>query len=281
MFQEKIAAHRCSRSFIIDCHTNSSHKRIVRSPSPLLVGLALLACTAECPLFAASAILHPTADATLFEAAPNNNLGDSSSFMAGLRPKGGRSRGLILFDLSSIPANANITSASLSLTVVRTPASQANSSFELHKVLQFWGLEGDKSSSGGGAPASPGEVTWNSRSSSLTPWTAPGGQAGTDFASASSASQFVGGNATYTFSSAGLLSDVQSWYSNPSQDFGWMLISGSEGVSRTIRRFGSRDSGATAPSLTIQYTVVPEPSTGLLLLSMSALSGVLLWRRRR
>ena len=144
---------------------------------------------------AATATLHPTADATLFEASPDNNLGDSGSFMAGLRPKGGRSRALMLFNLpTGVPANATITAATLSLSVVRTPSGQANSSFELHKMLQSWGQEGNKPSTGGGAPASAGEVTWNSRSSSLTPWTSPGGLAGTDFASGSSAAQFVGGN---------------------------------------------------------------------------------------
>ena len=252
----------------------------MRSLFLLLVGLAVVGFGGAIDSLAASATLHPTADATLFEAAPDNNLGDSGSFMAGLRPKGGRSRGLVRFDLSTVPANATITSVSLGLTVVRTPSPAANSSFELHKMLQSWGQEGNKSSSGGGAPASPGEVTWNSRSSSLTPWTTPGGSSGTDFASASSASQFVGGNALYTFSSASLLSDVQSWYSTPSENFGWMLMSSGESVSRTIRRFGSRESGASAPALTIQYTIVPEPSTGLLLLSLSALSGMILWRRR-
>jgi len=233
-------------------------------------------------LQAVSTNLHPVADATLFEASPDNNLGDSGSFMAGLRPRGGRSRGLLRFDLSgSVPANATITSATLSLTVVKTPGGQANSNFELHKMLQSWGQEGNKSSSGGGSPASPGEVTWNSRSSSLTSWTTPGGAPGTDFASAASASQFVAGDATYSFSSAALLSDVQNWYANGSQNFGWMLLSSAEGTSRSIRRFGSRESGATAPSLSIQYTVVPEPSSASLLLSLSTVAGIVLWRRRR
>jgi PEP-CTERM motif len=233
-------------------------------------------------LEAATATLHPTADATLFEALPDNNLGDSGSFMAGLRPKGGRSRALMLFNLpTGVPANATITAATLSLSVVRTPSGQANSSFELHKMLQSWGQEGNKSSSGGGAPASAGEVTWNSRSSSLTPWTTPGGLAGTDFASSSSAAQFVAGNGTYTFSSVNLLTDVQSWYANPSQNFGWMLLSAAEGTSRSIRRFGSHEDALNAPTLTIQYTVVPEPSTGIFLLSLGAFGGTLLWRRYR
>ena len=54
-----------------------------------------------------------------------------------------------------------------------------------------------------------------------------------------------------------------------------------EGTSRSIRRFGSHEDALNAPTLTIQYTVVPEPSTGILLLSLSSAAGTLLWRRYR
>jgi hypothetical protein len=38
---------------------------------------------------------------------------------------------------------------------------------------------------------------------------------------------------------------------------GWIMISSGEGTQRTARRVGSRESGAAAPVLAIQYTLSP------------------------
>ncbi len=224
----------------------------------------LVLWASESRLWADSVTLQPVADATLFEASPDNNLGDSNTFMAGLRPKGGRSRGVLRFDLTRLPANIVINSASLTLTVTVTPpiaTRPASSFFDLHRVTQAWG-EGNKSSYYGGVAASPGEATWNSAMASIAPWRSPGG----DFLSAVSASQLITGDGLYTFNSTpSLTSDVQSWYGNPANNFGWILMSESEGVSRTVRRFGSREDLLNAPSLVVNFTAVPEPGTLTLL----------------
>ncbi len=218
----------------------------------------------EFRLSADTVTLRPVADATLFEASPNNNLGDDGTFMAGLRPKGGRSRGLLRFDLTRLPANIVINSAALTLTVTTTPPISPafpnpapSSTFDLHRVTQAW-VEGNKPSSYGGMPASLGEVTWNSALTSETRWQNPGG----DFVPTVTASHFIAGNGSYTFSSTpNLMSDVQTWHDNPASNFGWILMSESEGVSRTVRRFASRESGSQGPSLVVNFTVVPEPGT--------------------
>src|SRR6266851_4256434 len=124
---------------------------------------ALLALrVSEFRLSADTVTLQAVADATLFEASPDNNLGDSTTFMAGLRPKGGRSRGVLRFDLTRLPANIVINSAALTLTVTTTPpVFPVSSYFDLRRVTQAWG-EGNKTSYSGGLPASQGEATWNS-----------------------------------------------------------------------------------------------------------------------
>ena len=58
---------------------------------------------------------------------------------------------------------------------------------------------------------------------------------------------------------AQMASDIQGWKSNPSSNFGWILI-GNETTPLTAYEFNSRESGATGPSLSVTYeAVVPEP----------------------
>ena len=121
-----------------------------------------LAFEATARLKADSLTLLPTADTTLIEAAPDNNLGAQTYFNAGTTERLTRNRALLKFDLSSIPARSILRSASLTLQVVHEPNNGFNSSeMELHRVLRPWG-EGDKSattSPGLGAPAGTNEAT--------------------------------------------------------------------------------------------------------------------------
>src|SRR5258706_13959384 len=74
------------------------------------------------PAAAATVSLHPVADTTLQEAFPNNNFGDGTSFTAGNRRQGGRTRGLMQFDIAgNLPPGATINSSTLTLTLVGVP----------------------------------------------------------------------------------------------------------------------------------------------------------------
>jgi len=224
---------------------------------------------------AATVTLHPTADTTLQEAFSSNNYGDGTTFTAGGRRQGGRTRALLLFDIAgNIPAGATINSVTLTLSCLQDPSGGINSTFDLNRLAASWG-EGNGSDHGG-TTAGPGQATWNNRfGSSGSPWNSPGG----DFFTIASASRSVTGTGNYTFAStAGLVADVQAWLNGPTSDFGWLLRSESESTGTTIRRFGSRDSGASAPTLTITYTPVPEPATfSILGLGLA----VLVWRSRK
>jgi hypothetical protein len=207
---------------------------------------------------AATVSIHPTADTTLQEAYPDYNYGDGTSFTAGGRRQGGRTRALLLFDIAgNIPVGSTINSVTLTLSCIEAPSGGINSIFDLNRLNASWG-EGNGSDHGG-TTAGPGQATWNNRfGSSGSPWITPGG----DFFSTASASRSVAGAGNYTFAStAALVADVQAWLSSPASDFGWLLRSESESTATTIRRFGSRDDGISAPTLTINYTPVPEPAT--------------------
>jgi hypothetical protein len=128
---------------------------------------------------------------------------------------------------------------------------------ELHKLLADWG-EGTSHApmgEGDGAPATPNDATWRHRFFDTIFWTTQGG----DFSATVSASQSVGGIGQYTWSSAQMIADVQSWVNNPASNFGWLVL-GDESTAATAKRFDTRES-ASPPVLTIQYAprAMPTP----------------------
>lgn len=202
----------------------------------------------------------PSADATLFRSNPDNNLG-RSDVVSGSTRQGEFSRGLIKFNIASqVPSNAVITSVTLRGQVVKIPASSPTGSpFGLHRLLVDWG-EGTKGGNTGSA-ATQNESTWNVRFFPDTAWSEPGAAAPVDFNATVSSSVFINQLGAYTFpSTANLIADVQAWAANPASNFGWILISQSEDVSSTARRFGSKETG-NAFRLTIVYHIAePEPA---------------------
>ncbi len=222
--------------------------------------------------------LSPVADTSLFEANPDNNLGAYTNLPAGATETGMRARALIRFDLTdAIPAGGTITSVSLTVTVVRTPSTGgAGSPFELRRLFQNWG-EGNKGRISTGVPASPGEATWNARFALTNLWSQPGGQASVDFSDTPSATTDVGGPGSYTFSSTStLVRDVQSWLDDPSSNFGWILMSQSETVRGSARRFASREAPTGMPVLNVDY-VAPLPALRLTGITLSGTNATLTW----
>jgi subtilisin family serine protease len=196
------------------------------------------------------------ADTSLLENNPDNNLGGAEEITAGTSAQGKKSRGLLKFDISAhIPANATITLALLKASVVNAPTNLAETTFGLYRILREWG-EGTKTGSSG-QPATANEATWNHRRTSSEAWGAPGGMAATDYVAESSAltSTVAGPGGYYFNTSPGLIADVQAWVSNPSTNFGWMVIGQSEATVRTERRFGSREASNDPPRLIVEFTL--------------------------
>lgn len=194
------------------------------------------------------------ADTTLFETSPDNNLGGTDTLAAGTTAQEKKARALIRFapDFGQIPHGAMVMGVSLRMSVLKMPSSGVNSTFELHRMLQPW-TEGAKlGNSGEGATA--GETTWRARSFPTTLWATAGAAAGTDYATTASSTAAVAGLGNYTWASTGqMMADFEAWKADPSKNFGWILVSNAEGTGQTARRFGSRDSGADAPTLVVEY----------------------------
>jgi len=229
-------------------------------------GLCLLCVAAAAmlagPNFALAEVADLTvaADTFINSGRPNNNAGATGWFSVGRDGIGGVRRGLFRFDLSSIPTGSAINSAQVQLTVTRVPGrSPADSTFDLFRLQADWN-EGNKGGNNG-AVASTGEATWNERMRSTASWITPGAM--DDAVAISSASAFVDDtrNASYTWSGAGLVEDVQFWVDNPSQNFGWLMRSRAENSSRSVRGFAARQSGANTGTLVVNYTPPPPPNS--------------------
>jgi hypothetical protein len=237
-------------------------------------------------------VLTPVADATLIERAPGSSVGGAEFFNAGTTQAGTRNRALIQFDpLSQIPANATITSATLTLQVVRVPLDGfAASAFGIYRVLRPWG-EGTNlpvdNSGGLGGPAMPGDATWISRFYGTgQDWAAPGGAPEIDFSANLSSAAVIYGvdESPYEFAStSGTVADMQLWLNHPESNFGWMLISQSEDTPFTARRFNSSEEpSGNVPTLIVDFEVVPEPRTIILCgVGLIGLAGVRRWKRNR
>ena len=199
--------------------------------------------------------IFPSKDNTLYEYDPaegDHSNGAGFHFFAGENGMGELRRGVLAFDVAgSLPPGSMITAVSLSMNMSMTPAGVVT--VELHKLLADWG-EGTShapSGEGDGAPATTNDATWRHRFFDSVFWTTQGG----DFSATVSASQSVGGIGQYTWNSAQMVADVQSWLDNPASSFGWLVL-GDETAIATAKRFDTRES-ASPPMLTIEF--IPGP----------------------
>ncbi|WP_428303853.1 DNRLRE domain-containing protein [Lacipirellula sp.] len=258
---------------------------------------ALLAATTQFAT-AAQVTLAPSKDNSLIQvtsasaAQLSNGLGD---IFVGRTNQDGQGpatismrRGLMAFDVagSGIPAGATITSVSLTMRDVM--GLNGDRAVKLHRTSADWG-EGTSFFSGGqGGPATTGDSTWfysfydATTPAASTPWATPGGDYAPTASGSSIVSDDLGAGQLFTWSSAtnpAMIADIQFWLANPASNFGWTLI-GDESAGQTAKRLNSSESTTAPnvpPSLVIEYTAVPEPST--LALATVALIGFRVRRR--
>lgn len=200
----------------------------------------------------------PQKDNTLYED-PAGQLSNGSGpyFFAGRTSGNLLRRGLIAFDLSSIPTNATITGGNLRMRVLGGGAEVS-----LYKALRAWG-EGASNAGdpgGDGTQATPNDATWLHNFYNASFWTTPGG----DFSLTPSATANVFVSGTFVWSGAALRADLQDWVSNPGNNFGWVVRS-DETTAGEIQRVDSREifNPNNRPLLTVIYQVgspTPTPS---------------------
>jgi hypothetical protein len=250
--------HRDNLSVQIEC-INSR----LRVPCILWLAFVII-FTAPGITSAATVVINPIKDNTLFEPEAEKSNGSGVYIYSGNTDDKGVRRALLAFDVAgNVPAGVTIESASLTLRVSKSAPGSGSQTHTLHTVDQDWG-EGasDAGDPGGdGTSAEDDDATWIYRfydkndPESSPAWTIAGG----DFSGLASASQSVGGNGVYTWSSGQMATDVQGWLDSPSTNFGW-LVKGNEGQLKTAKRFDSRENSNASrrPQLSIVYG---QPST--------------------
>src|SRR5439155_2607370 len=200
--------------------------------------------------------LVPGRDTTIYQSNPANSNGAGQGMLVGTTGRDFPCRGLIGFDIANnVPAGATITSVQLSLVLANTQNNESRGSsrrVELHRLLADWG-EGTSGEGSGISQIGIGffttsngtAATWSHAYYRGVPWSNAGG----DFVATASASADIGTTLMkYTWNStAGLVSDVQSWLDNPANNFGWLLL-GDESTQSTARIFSTRE-GTNPPAL--------------------------------
>jgi hypothetical protein len=217
-----------------------------------LISIILLAFFYPLVSFAQTSVLTSIKDATLIqEITPELATGSSEFIFVGrIQRDLGIRRGLVQFDLSTIPANAKIQSVVLKLFVVKGRADTMD--LKVHRVTNSWGEGASNSFGGAGGAAAPNDATWVSRFFGTTlKWTSQGG----DFLSTISASKMLSedGNLSYEITDTQLVSDVIFWLNNPGLNHGWLL---EDDTALSAKALASRqNANATIrPQLIIQWT---------------------------
>ena len=227
------------------------------------IGFALALCGLALPAGALQLTLASGRDNTLYSLSGTLSNGQGEHFFAGQTgPRGGEQtlRALVEFDIAAaLPAGAIVDDVSLVLSPT-TPRARTGGTLALHRATRAWG-EGSSAGSmgeGGGGAASLGDATWTDAILGTDLWTTPGG----DFDATPLATAAATG-APVVLSSALLVADVQQALDDPTLHFGWLLKLTDETL--LAFRFGSfQSTSGNAPVLTIDYTLVPEPASAVL-----------------
>ncbi|MEL7484463.1 MAG: DNRLRE domain-containing protein [Planctomycetota bacterium] len=154
-------------------------------------------------------------------------------------------RGLVRFDLSSLPAG-DIVSARLEALVLSQRGF--NLSFDIHRITTDWNegpTVGLGSAGGQGGSATPTDATWTQTGLGGA-WSSPGG----DFEAMPTASATIfAAGFTIEFD---VTADVQRFVDGSADNFGWIVISQTEPVTGNVIAMSTDDDGFQPITLTVE-----------------------------
>lgn len=157
-------------------------------------------------------------------------------------------RGLLKFDVSSIPATATLTAATLTLRCVTS--SGVAMDCNVHRALTQW-YEGAKN---GAAPdAGQDGSTWQYRNKNgNVAWGAAGGQSGTDYTAGATATVSITGTGAFDFN---VLTDAAAWVAGSATNYGqWLISTTTFGSNYRLFASSSHATASYRPKLYITYT---------------------------
>ncbi len=224
-----------------------------------LVVLPALLATSVLPATVRAAVVSipSSRDNSIYQDRTTNSNGSGPLMSAGKINTGSIRRAFVLFDVaaSSIPAGSTIDSVKVHFYIVNVPSSPPATMLSLLRVLNSWGEGASSSTTGQGAAAQPGDVTWLVRFYPNNPWITPGADFDPTVHGVGPLNTALG---PYDIPSTPLLvQDVQYWLDHASADnFGWM-IRGDEGtgVTQSVRGIATREDATHPPVLEVHYTL--------------------------
>ncbi len=183
----------------------------------------------------------------------------------GVTPTGRLNNFVQRFDVSTIPPGSIINNAHLYTVISYGNTGSAMNNWNLSKLLPGKGwVETYQTPPGTNGPHYDGSVTWNSQASNTVPWASPGATGATDIDLAT----------TQTFNISGpdvvidrdITAWVQAWVNTPASNTGMVWWGGSiqNADNNKYYHFRTKEDGALAPTLIVDYTI-PEPATLMLL----------------
>lgn len=197
---------------------------------------------------------NPDIDTTIYENLTGNGNGAGTGMVVG-RPAGTISagsaafarRGLMRFNLGTIPANSTVNSSSLQIVSDTPVGTTGSQTIGIHRITQNW-TEGSGSGTAGIGAATADGATWDNRTAAST-WSTPGGTF-----NGTATSSFTGVSTPATHTSGSLNTDVQDWVDGTA-NFGW-LLRGNEGAAATAKRFFTSEAATAGnrPLLTVNFT---------------------------
>lgn len=210
-------------------------------------------------------VIEAGADNTLYEDAGGSVSNGSGSIMLTGRINSevdSIRRAVLYFDVAgSLPHGAVVEAVALRLYLGKGNGGARE--VRVHRLLTDWGESASAVNGGGqGAPAEPGDATWEHTFYPDSTWGSDGGR----YVGRVSATELVGDDGLsndipgpYVWESTDrLLDDVRRWLRNPAKNHGWVLV-GDESVKQTAKRFVSRESNEEdlRPMLEVTYSM-PE-----------------------
>ncbi|QSQ24405.1 DUF3616 domain-containing protein [Pyxidicoccus parkwayensis] len=188
-----------------------------------------------------------TRDAMIEEQNPDTNHGTDTSLSAsGDTPSGSGNEDYLLlkWDVSAIPANALIRSATLTLTV----SDKADQTYDFYEVTRAW---------------TESQVTWK-RADSTNDWASNGADGSGDRNTTSLGSIRAAATGTYNVAlNAAGLDVVRRWVTTPSSNNG-LILANKDNDNRLEVRSSEYSTKSARPKLTVTWDVPsPDGGTGL------------------
>jgi hypothetical protein len=215
--------------------------------------------------FAGSANIPATHDAMIFGTSTGSDTGNASgkgpAMFAGADGGSSRKRSLVTFDLGSfIPGGATIDLVRMDLILGQIAGSGmgGTGSNLPSRTIRVYHLTTDWNEGSSGSPTSPtiggtgqgytistGDTSWHYTNYNGSSWTNLGGDFNAaEIANATFTTPFSVGQ-TCSWSSSGMVSDVQGWVTSSSSYHGWMIKSDLETTATSFLGWWTVD-GATA-----------------------------------